>query len=363
MEQDISERYLNAKLADFIDKLQLPLDFLSGGADPVDPKAAEEVESVLDASGNVKRKYLLGVFMAFVTLGENLCRQRGVESIKQALTKIPPKVEVSSGKANTLTLGDPELSLRNYYNAVETVIRHDLLRSDYPNCAPHATQSWAQYREVFEAICSMSQKSRIHLLSALWKRVLDIPIPEAGTGVREIRPFEYIVQNFKKAPGEPGGVVLQALAYAYYRADSPNVTCRPYKVGSGSSRVGAAGDVDGWVGNQLALSIEVKDKIINDDNLSELDQFILQLRRWPNCTAVVLAESFSDGAIEYFKKHDILCFDRATMVKNISYWDVPKQKLAVRELFYYFSIIQQNTSLTNRYEQFCDEAGIDLSKN
>lgn len=48
------------------------------------------------------------------------------------------------------------------------------------------------------------------------------------------------------------------------------------------------------------------------------------------------------------------------MVQNISYWDVPKQKLAVRELYYYFSVIQQNTRLTKRFEEFCDEAGVVL---
>ena len=55
-----------------------------------------------------------------------------------------------------------------------------------------------------------------------------------------------------------------------------------------------------------------------------------------------------------------MCFDRDTMVQNISYWDVPKQKLAVRELHYYFSVIQQNTRLTKRFEEFCKEAGISL---
>ena len=343
MGSDIEDRYVHAALKDYLGKLMLPEDFIDvDESKKGDLPEVFSIDSELDSHENRNRRFLLGVFISFVALAEELCRQNGVESIDDVFTKFPPKTEVNSGKANSLTLGDPELSLRTYYNAAEKVIRHDLLRSDYPNCAPHATQSWSQYRGTFERICALPPFGRAELM------------------VREIRPFEYIVQNFQKAPGEPGGVVLQALAYAYYRADSPNVTFRPYKVGSGSSRVGAAGDVDGWVGNQLALSIEVKDKHIGEDNLNELDQFILQLRRWPNCTAVVLAESFDDEAIEYFRDRGILCFDRETMVQNISYWDVPKQKLAVRELYYYFSVIQQNTRLTKRFEEFCDEAVVQV---
>jgi hypothetical protein len=361
MGSDIEDRYVHAALKDYLGELLLPEDFLDvDGGKTGDLPQVSSINDELDSRENRNRRFLLGVLISFVSLAEQLCRQNGVDSINHVLTRFPPKTEVSSGKANSLTLGNPELSLRTYYNAAEKVIRHDLLRSDYPNCAPHATQSWSQYRNTFERICALSSFGRAELMCLLWDRVLDIPIPEAGSGVREIRPFEHTVLNFQKAPGEPGGVVLQALAYAYYRADSPNVTFRPYKVGSGSSRVGAAGDVDGWVGNQLALSIEVKDKHIGEDNLNELDQFILQLRRWPNCTAVVLAESFDNEAVEYFRDHGILCFDRDTMVQNISYWDVPKQKLAVRELYYYFSVIQQNTKLTKRFEEFCKEAGISL---
>lgn len=358
---DIEFIYLHACLSDYLDKLLLPPDFLDTGK--AKKCALPEVIAIneeLDSHENRNRRFLLGVFISFVGLAEGLCRQKGVDSIEHALTKYPPRTEVNTGRANSLTLGEPELSLRTYYNAAEKVIRHDLLRSDYPNCAPHATQSWAQYQDTFERICALPPFGRAALMGLLWDRVLDIPIPEAGCGVREIRPFEHIVLNFQKAPGEPAGVVLQGIAYAYYRADSPNVTFRPYKVGTGSSRVGAAGDVDGWVGNQLALSIEVKDKPINVDNLNEFDQFILQLRRWPNCTAVALAESFDDVATDYLRSHEILCFDRDTMVQNISYWDVPKQKLAVRELYYYFSVIQQNTRLTRRFDAFCEDAGIDL---
>ena len=346
-------------LEDYTDSLGLPKTFVK--RNPIESASVDEVYASLSAKGNKRRKYLLGLYPSFVILAEDLCTQNGVESIDRVYDQFPPVEMVATGTANTLILGSPNLSLRIAYNRVEKVIRHDLQRPDFPNCAPHATQAWSQYREVFELICTMTPAERFALMRLLWGRIISIPCIEAQDGMeREIRPFEHIVLNFPTAKREPAGVVLQALAYAYYRADSPSVTFRPYKVGSGSSRVGAAGDVDGWDGNVLSLSVEVKDKAIDETNLNEIDQFIKQLERWPNATGIVLANSFSPLAVDYLEKHNILAFDRQRMAVNVSYWDVPKQKLAVKELHYYFGVIQRHSRLTKRFESFCESAGIKL---
>lgn len=136
MGSDIEDRYVHAALKDYLGELLLPEDFL----DVDDGKTGDlpqvfSINDELDSHENRNRRFLLGVFISFVSLAEELCRQNGVDSIDRVLTKFPPRTEVNSGKANSLTLGNPELSLRTYYNAAEKVIRHDLLRSDYPNCA------------------------------------------------------------------------------------------------------------------------------------------------------------------------------------------------------------------------------------
>lgn len=350
---------INESLSYYLVDLGLPEGFIN--RDPEQTEAVAAIDRTLDHRENRRRNYLKGVYPAFIILAEWLCDQNAVESIQNVYAEFPPVETLSTGTANTLILGDPNLSLRTAYNNVETVIRHDLQRPDYPNCAPHATQSWSQYSSEFSSICAMRPGERKALMEMLWNRILAIPPIEAQDGMeREIRPFEHIVLNFPTAPHEPPGVVLQALAYAYYRADSPSVTFRPYKVGSGSSRVGAAGDVDGWIGKVLSLSVEVKDKRIDEDNLNETDQFIRQLTRWPNATGIVLATEFSKGAIDYLAERNILAFDRSRMAINVSYWDVPKQKLAVQELYYYFGVIQRHAGLTARFEAFCREAGIKL---
>lgn len=347
------------ELKSFLPKLLLPNTFCDRVANK--SEAVQTIYSLLDNGPHKRRKFLLGLLFSFITLAEELTQQAKSESIINVFKKYPPIKETSKGKANSLSLGSPVLSLRNHYNEVEKVIRHYLQRVSYPNCAPHATQAWEQYQQQFEKICSISGAERLALAQALWDRILKIPYLEAEDGVkREVRPFEFVIQNFINSHNEPPGAVLQGFVYAYYRADSPSVTFRPYKVGAGSSRVGAAGDIDGWVGTILALSVEVKDLPITEDNLNEFDQFQFQLSRWPNCTAIVVAQSFTEQAEKYLNEHQILCMTRKTMIKNVSYWDVPKQKLAIRELNYYFGVIQGHPKLIERFKKFCDENEISL---
>jgi hypothetical protein len=201
-------------------------------------------------NGHPRRRFLEGVMLAYVAMVEELLAQTGEGAIENVLQKYRPLAVDATGRTlNTLTLDGPSgtISLRNYYNQAERVIRHHLLRTGFPNSAPHATQSWTQHRREFELIAAMTPGERARLVDEVWKVVLELPemASQAGTE-RRVRPFERILTHFPNTQrGEPPGALLQGLAYAYFRADSPNVTLRIYKVGSGSSRVGATGDVDG----------------------------------------------------------------------------------------------------------------------
>lgn len=352
----------NPELSTYEAALGLP----EGFATRPRPASSDSAERVLELRREQQRRgYLLGVLIAYIVMAEDLLAQIKQGSLDNVLIKYPPEETDSQGRnRNTMSINGPDhlLSLRGYYNFVEHVIRHDLLRYTYPNSAPHATQSWTQHKEEFKLICAMSPDERTLLADALWDEVLRLPEMAGQDGVdREVRPFETILMEFPPARGDPGGALLQGLAFAYYRADSPNVTLRAYKVGSGSSRVGAAGDVDGWVGDQLSLSVEVKDMDICYDDLSQFDQFVKHLSRWPNCTAVALARSFDADSEEWLRDHNILCFDRDRMASNVEYWDVPKQRLAAREFLHYVGVVQQNHKMRDRFKSFCAEKEIDLT--
>lgn len=288
----------------------------------------------------------------------------GADHLDDVFLILPPHATDPNGRRlNTLTLGDPPVSLRVYYNKVESVIRGDLVRIGYPNAAPHATQSWTQHAREFETICRMSPGERAKLADALWAEIVAMETIEGDPdAVREIRPFEYLLSHFAgSAPGEPGGAVLQGLAYAYYRADSPNVTLRVFKSGAGSARVGAAGDVDGWAGESLALSVEVKDLDLGPADEIQLAQFHKAFAKWPNATFVVLARSFSQEIREWMARRNILALDRPRMASNVAYWDLPKQQLAVREFSYFVSVIQGSPRMIRRFRDFMGDAGLKIS--
>jgi hypothetical protein len=293
-------------------------------------------------------------------MAEALSSKTGESAIEDVLGKYPPPTVTPTGRmVNTLNLvvGDDQIGLRSYYNLVETTIRHWLLRMGYPNAAPHATQAWAQHQGAFSAICAMSPGERTLLAQRLWDEVLGLEeMAGDSESPREVRPFEVVLRDFPNTRrGEPPGSVMQGLAYAYYRADSPAVQLITGKSGRGSSRVGAAGDVDGWIGDQLSLSVEVKDLEISDAVLPEFDQFLHNLSRWPNCTAVALALSFTESARAWLLERHVLAFDRERMAGNVAYWDVPKQKLAVQALLHYFGVIQQHPALVTRFKLFAAE--------
>ena len=83
----------------------------------------------------------------------------------------------------------------------------------------------------------------------------------------------------RKAKGENAGLTLQAIAYGYAKADRPFLSISVDKVRSGSSRQRRFGDVDGYDGIDLGLSIEVKDKNIKAENVQkELGTFMKKVK-------------------------------------------------------------------------------------
>jgi hypothetical protein len=346
-----------APLADYVSELRLPKNFDSRERSV----ASDAVKEVLRLrTKHSRRRYLTGLLMAFVAMAEDLLQAVGADSVPDGLTRFPALSEHGGKTLNTLTIRNPAnsssvVSLRGYYNSVESAIRHSLRRPDYPNMAPHATQAWAQHTTEFELILSMAPSERAELVDALWGMVLDIPETRSmQAAIRSVRPFETLLLGFDGGQkGEPPGAVLQGLAYAYYRADTPTVTLRVHKSGAGSKTVGAIGDVDGWVGDTLGLTVEVKDHDLTDSNIDLLASFFGECTHWPDATAIVLARSFTDSVRNELAARQILALDRERMASNVAFWDVPKQQLALREFLHFVAVVQANSLLLERFQEWC----------
>jgi hypothetical protein len=252
--------------------------------------------------------------------------------------------------------------LRPLYNLVQHVIVNDLRRFDYPNMPGHATQAWQQHEDLLNGLFTMTPSERRAVLDRVWATITALHkfVRRDVTDARP-RPFAVILNGFPNTQrGEPPGAVLQGLAFAYYRADSPNVTIETGKVGAGSRRVGRVGDVDGWNGPELVLSIEVKDEDLQDPQDETLDGFLRNLAEWPDATAIVLARSASEELVVALAKQNVAVLTRARMLDAVTRWDLPKQRLAAREFHYYLARQQRHSGLSQRFETFLNEQGIEL---
>lgn len=354
------------RLDEYIDELGLPKDF----ANRRRLKSSKRVSAVwkthqdrLEAGVN----YVTGLLLAFIAVTEDLLAQIGEQRMPDALTRFEPvKIDERGRPVHNLRLDGPErrISLRRYFDNVGRVAWHELARFDFPNAPGHATRGWTNYRSELDAIFSMRPEERLLLSRKLWKVLLDLPeavrrTPEAATE----RPFEKLLREF---PGtqkrEPPGALLQGLVFAYYRADAPNVTLETGKVRRGSARGGGVGDVDGWAGRTLVLSIEVKDLDLSQGDLPDLATFLRNLAGWPGATAIVVARSFTSNVVDELGERNVLVLDREAMARNVELWDLRKQQLAVREFEYFLARVQRHSGMDARFREWAEAEGLHVER-
>ena len=348
-------------LDDYLEAMQLQS---LEGIEPDRSDKVEAFEASVDDSFRTRR-FVLGLAMGFLAVAEKALSILDRDSVDDVFDELSYQEVTAAGRpVNTLNLivGDEVVRLRPVYNKVEHVIRSALRRYDYPNMPGHATQAWRQHREMVEFAFSMTTEERRAAAEALWAKVLEFPeFRRRSTADALPRPFETILEYFPNTQQrEPAGAVLQGLGFAYYRADSPNVTIETGKVGSGSRRTGRVADVDGWSGEELVLSIEVKDEDLSDPDDDTLDGFIANLAEWPDATSIVVARSATEEVVEALAEQNVQVLTRLLMLEAVQRWDLNKQLLAAREFLYYLSRVQQHSGLVDRLREFLAEHEIAL---
>lgn len=349
-------------LDDYLDALGLQS---LAGVEPADSDSVER--SLMNLSLKVPRggKQLIGLGIAFASMAEEAIRVSGSTEVDEPLERFGRDEVDSKGRpVNTLNLRMPDKSfvrLRKTYEGIRDVARNDLRRYDYPNSAPHATQAWSSNTDLLNEVFGFTPAERRAFVEGLWDLLTAMPAQRPrAVGEAAPRPFEVLLEKFPGTQkGEPAGAILQGLAFAYYRADSPTVTIDTGKAKAGSKTTGRVGDVDGWDGERLAISVEVKDKDLERSDEGDLGSFVANLSDWPDAIAVVVARSATGEVIRFLSEQDVRFFDRDAMLRTVKYWDLGKQSLATREFLYYLVHIEQSSSLIERFRAFCREHELD----
>jgi len=316
-------------------------------------------------AGFPARKFSAGLLIAFIDFLQRLeVDTLEATDLEELLAEYPRRVTTSAGKrANTLIVGLPSggsLSLRPFYNNAERFFRAENKRFDYPSCAPHATQAWLDYVGWLDALISFTDKQRAAVRQKVCDYVLETLKSQAydPTSI-EVEPpvFRMILESFDMTSrrGEPTGASFQGIIFGFLRADNPHLQIEIDKVRTGSKRLQRVGDIDGWEGARLALSAEVKQFILKDDNIPDLEAFANETGR-RGTLGIVAALGFDDGVKDNIEALGVKALALDDLLRIVELWDPLKQRTAVASFVYYARHVEKNSSLAERLDAFILQA-------
>jgi hypothetical protein len=312
-------------------------------------------------AGFESRKFSAGLLIAFIDFFDSLDAFGGKFQDLPALhERFPRRLKTAAGKrANTLIVNLPDggtLSLRPFYNEAEKYFRAVEKRFDYPSCAPHATQAWADYHNWLNALLAFTPKQAKQLRERVVKHVLSTLSNQAfDPSSVQLEPplFRLALESFELTAkkGEPTGAAFQGIVFGFLRADNPHQQIEIAKVRTGSKRLQRVGDIDAWEGERLAITAEVKQFKLSKDNLDDLSEFANESGR-RGALGLVFALQFDEEARTSVIAAGLLPLDLEDMLNIVQLWDPVKQRTAVASLKYYFAHVEKNASLVSRLSEF-----------
>lgn len=316
-------------------------------------------------AGFFSRKFSAGLLIAFIDLFKKL----DVPALKAkdfgaVLAAFPRQTETSAGKrANTLIVALPgggTLSLRPFYNEIERFFRAEHKRFDYPSCAPHATQAWADYGQWLDALAAFTPEQLDELRARVAQFVLNTLKSQAfdPSSVKSEPPlFQALLEGFEMTAqrGEPTGAAFQGIVFGFLRADNPHLQIEIDKVRTGSKRLQRVGDIDGWEGARLAISAEVKQFELKPEDLADLKGFANETGR-RGALGVIAALGFKKTAREQLEGLGLKPLDADDILRIVELWDPLKQRTATMSLVYYARHVEKNSSLADRLDKFLFDA-------
>jgi hypothetical protein len=260
----------------------------------------------------------------------------------------------------TFLLDGNQFGIRSVHNDLITLFRDDLGRTNFPSSPGHHTGEWERYEVMLERAFRLSRRGRYVATRRLFEYGLehlrsksyasrDPPFPT---------PFGTVLTEYSRShPEEEGGSAYQALCYGFVRAQWPHLSLRASKVRTGSSRQHRYGDVDGYLGPDLMISVEVKDLHVDQGNVRSELGTTSQVAERTTAIAIAICRSVSDDAREMLEAAGVRVLDDDDLETRVRTWDYHKQNRAVQAMLHFFSNVEENPAGTQRLLRFLD--GVD----
>lgn len=336
---------------------------LSGYEESDGELSEEELAEVEGLLNEAERQFdtskgTLGLAIDFVILAEELSHHNGwLEGYDPSITRkdILDRYESTAKSSLTLKRGGVKEGIRSYHNDLIDLFRDDLNRTNFPSSPGHHTGEWERYDDMLERAFRLSREGRYIAVQELF----DIGLEKLGTKEYERRqppfrdPFLHILTEYKRsAPNEQGGSAYQALCYGYVKAEWSHLSLRASKVRTGSSRQQRYGDIDGYHGPDLMISVEVKDRVIDSSNVrSELGTMITVAGE-TTALPIVICKRITDEARETLEEEDVRVIDDNALERQLNLWDYHKQNRALHGMVHFFANIEENPDGVQRLLKF-----------
>lgn len=263
------------------------------------------------------------------------------------------------GKATlTFVVNGQRYGIRSVHNEVIDLFREDLRRTNFPSSPGHHTGEWDRYTDMLDLSLQLSRDGRYKAAQRIIDLGLDFfdrkslpgrdqPLPD---------PLLAVLQEYdRKHPEEEAGTAYQAFAYGWVSVEWSHLSLVADKLRTGSSRQHRYGDIDGYYGPDLVVSVEVKDKQITDANVESELGTMINLAEDASVIAVAVCRSILPDAEKQLTEAGVVALTDAELQEQLQRWDYYKQNRALQGMIHYLENIEENPAATQRLLRFIQD--------
>lgn len=303
-------------------------------------------------------KGTLGLAIDFIILAEELAQQdewRAGFDPEISVASILDRYDSMAKSSLTLHRDGVRKGIRSYHNELIELFREDLNRTNFPSSPGHHTGEWERYDDMLERAFRLSRDGRF----VAAQRLFDLGLDRLEPNEYERRdppfeePFVAVLRDYERsAPAEQGGSAYQALCYGYVNAEWSHLSLRASKVRTGSSRQQRYGDIDGYHGPDLMISVEVKDRVIDASNVRAELGTMMKVAQNTTAVAIAICTEVSVEARQTLEKAGVRVLDDGDLDQRLQTWDYHKQNRALHGMLHFFANIEENPDAVQRLLRF-----------
>jgi hypothetical protein len=308
-------------------------------------------------------KGTLGLALDFVVIAEELSQDDDwLTGFERALSRndLFDRYDRASVESTlTLEFEGEKYPIRPVQDELIDFFRETLERTNFPSSPGHHTGEWERYDDMLEYAFQLSRTGRFEAA----QRLFDIGLERLEKQTRKRRdpafrePFRDILLDYPRShEGENGGLAYQAMSYGYVKANWPHLSLSAAKVRVGSSRQNRDGDIDGYLGPDLMISVEVKDRDITQQDVESELGTMMSVADESTATAIAICRSVSEPAREQLEDGGVHVLDDDDLEEELETWDYHKQDRAVQGMIHYIAHVEEDPSAVQRLLEFLEDA-------